>query len=113
MGFFAVNTNDVPLEKSGHGHTRFLMRAAERGATSIMIRYWGPGTDLPVHSHPFNEMFYVLEGEIEMGDTVYKTGSCIFIPKDVPYGPTRAPKGGTVLRYVENRANPAKDNSKF
>lgn len=113
MGFFAINANDVPMEKSGHGHTRFLMRAAERGKTSIMIRYWGPGTDLPVHSHPFNEMFYVLDGEIEMGDTVYKAGSCIFIPQGVEYGPTRAPKGGTVLRYVESRLNPAKDNSKF
>ena len=105
MDFFAVNTDDVPLEKSGQGQTRRLMKSAERGGTSIMIRYWGPGTDLPVHSHPFNEMFYVLDGEVEMGDKTYPAGSCIFIPKGVEYGPTRAPKGGTVLRYTESRAD--------
>ena len=66
MDVHAVNTSDVPLEKSGQGHTRHLMRAAARGGTSIMIRYWGPDTNLPVHSHPYNEMFYVLEGEMRL-----------------------------------------------
>ncbi len=33
----------------------------------MMIRHWGPDTDIPVHSHPYHEMFYVLEGEIEIG----------------------------------------------
>lgn len=112
MSVHAVNTNDVPLEKSGQGHTRRLMRPAERGGTEIMIRYWGPDTDLPIHSHPYNEMFYVLDGEVEMGDTVYKAGACIFIPKGVEYGPTRAPKGGTVLRYTEKRTGPLLERQK-
>lgn len=106
MDFHAVNMNDVPLEKSGQGQVRHLLRAAERGSAQIMVRYWGPQTDLPVHSHPYNEMFYVLDGEVEMGGTVYKAGACIFIPKGVEYGPTRAPNGGTVLRYVESRSGP-------
>jgi hypothetical protein len=46
-------------------------------------------------------MFYVLEGEVEIGDTTYSAGACIFIEKNTPYGPTRAPKGGKVLRYAE------------
>ncbi len=77
-----------------------MFRPAESGP-EMMIRHWGPDTDIPVHSHPYHEMFYVLEGEIEIGGTIYSAGSCIYIEKDTPYGPTRAPKGGKVLRYAE------------
>jgi hypothetical protein len=46
-------------------------------------------------------MFYVLEGEIEIDGKTYSEGACIYIEKGTPYGPTRAPKGGKVLRYAE------------
>jgi hypothetical protein len=46
-------------------------------------------------------MFYVLEGEVEIGDVTYTAGTCIFIEGNTPYGPTRAPKGVKVLRYAE------------
>ena len=58
----------------------------------MMIRHWGPDTDIPVHSHPYHEMFYVLEGEIEISGITYSAGACIYIEKDTPYGPTRAPR---------------------
>ncbi len=100
MGAHIINEQDVPLKKTGQGFTKFLFEGA--GADpSIMIRYWGPETDLDVHSHPYNEMFYVLEGEVEMGGVAYGAGSCIFLSKDTPYGPTRAPKSATLLRYAE------------
>lgn len=69
MDFHAVHTSEVPLEKSGQGHTRHLMRAARRGVDHDSLL--GPETDLPVHSHPYNEMFSVLDGEVEMGGTTY------------------------------------------
>jgi hypothetical protein len=46
-------------------------------------------------------MWYVLEGEVIFGDTVYTAGSCVYIPKNVPYGPATAPKGVALLRYAE------------
>jgi hypothetical protein len=101
--FAYVNENDVPKLKSGRGYTQTLKESLGRGSPTIQIRNWGPDTNIPLHSHPFNEMFYVLDGEIEIGDTVYKAGSCIYIAKGVKYGPTRAPKGGRVLRYAEGR----------
>jgi quercetin dioxygenase-like cupin family protein len=104
MAVYTANANDVPLEKSGRGFSKYLIKATERGATSVMIRHWGPDTDIPVHSHPFNEMFYVLDGEIEVGGVTYSAGACIFIEKGTEYGPTYAPKGGTVLRYAEGRS---------
>ena len=77
-----------------------MFRPAAAGP-EMMIRHWGPDTDIPVHSHPYHEMFYVLEGEIEIDGKTYSAGSCIYIEKNTPYGPTRAPKGGKVLRYAE------------
>jgi quercetin dioxygenase-like cupin family protein len=101
MGIVAVNEKDVKLVKSGHGQTKWLVPAKNGASPVMMIRHWGPDTNIPVHSHPYHEMFYVLEGEIEIGGTIYTAGACIYIEKDTPYGPTRAPKGGKVLRYAE------------
>jgi quercetin dioxygenase-like cupin family protein len=101
MGVHVVNEKDVELAKTGQGYTKFLYQSADGSGPSIMIRCWGPETDLDVHSHPYNELFYVLEGEVEMGGNVYTEGACIFISKDTPYGPTRSPKGARLLRYAE------------
>ncbi len=108
MGIDAVNERDIEMVKGDRGHTKFLHRSQEDDkkpgkGPGIMIRFWGPETDIPIHSHPFNEMFYVLEGEVEMGDLTYPTGSCIYISKGTKYGPTRAPKGVKLLRYAESR----------
>jgi quercetin dioxygenase-like cupin family protein len=103
MAIYAVNEKDVAMAKSGRGHTKWLHVTKGEAGPEMMIRHWGPDTNIPVHSHPFHEMFYVLEGEIEIGGTTYSAGSCIYIEKNTPYGPTRAPKGGKVLRYAEAR----------
>jgi quercetin dioxygenase-like cupin family protein len=101
MAIRAVNEKDVQMAKSGRGFTKWLHVAKGATGPEMMIRHWGPETNIPVHSHPYNEMFYVLEGEVEIGETTYTAGACIFVEKDTPYGPTRAPKGVKVLRYAE------------
>ncbi len=101
MAIFAVHEEDVEKKKSGRGYTKWLHVSPGGSGPEMMIRHWGPDTDIPVHSHPYHEMFYVLEGEIEIGGTIYRAGSCIYVEKNTPYGPTRAPKGGKVLRYAE------------
>lgn len=101
MGIHAVNEKDVEMAKSGRGYTKWLHVSKAGSGPEMMIRHWGPDTNIPVHSHPYHEMFYVLEGEVEIGETTYTAGACIFIEKGTPYGPTRAPKGGKVLRYAE------------
>jgi quercetin dioxygenase-like cupin family protein len=97
-----AHVNEVEKVKTGQGMTRFLIRNGE--GPNIMIRYWGPETDIPVHAHAYAEMWYVLEGEVIFGDTTYTEGSCIYIPAHVPYGPARAPKGAALLRYADGAA---------
>ena len=100
MTMQVVNEHDIEEVKTGRGYTKFLVQHKKGEGPSIMIRIWGPETDIPIHSHDFDEMFYVLSGEVRMGDTVYTEGACIYIPAGVPYGPTTAPKGVHLLRYV-------------
>ena len=97
----SVNEKDVEQVKTGHGMTKFLIQHKRGEGPNIMIRYWGPETYIPVHSHSYDEMWYVLEGEVEFSDQVFTQGACIYIPKDVPYGPTKAPRGVALLRYAE------------
>ena len=98
MDIRAVNERDIEMTKTNHGLTKFLRRS--EGGPSIMIRHWGPENDIPVHSHSFNDMLHALEGELEMGGASHPAGSCIYIPKGVPYGPTRAPRG---LKFSDTR----------
>lgn len=96
-----AHIDEVEKVKTGFGFTKFLVKNKPGEGANIMIRYWGPETNVPVHSHPYDEMWYVLEGEVIFGDIVYTAGSCVYIPKNVPYGPATAPKGVALLRYAE------------
>ena len=66
MEIQAVNENDVELVVTSRGNSKFLVSNKPSEGGSVMIRNWDAETNIPVHSHPFNEMFYVLEGEIEV-----------------------------------------------
>jgi quercetin dioxygenase-like cupin family protein len=96
-----ANVNETEKVKTGHGETKFLIKNGKGEGANIMIRYWGPETDIPIHAHPYAEMWYVLEGEVIFGDETYTEGSVVYIPAHVPYGPARAPKGVALLRYAE------------
>jgi quercetin dioxygenase-like cupin family protein len=100
-GIQGVNEQDVQQVKTGQGLTKFLIENKPGEGANVMIRYWGPETNIGIHSHPFDEMWYVLDGEVWFGETVYTAGAAIYIPGNVPYGPTTAPKGATLLRYAQ------------
>ena len=82
--------------------SKFLIKNEKGQGANVMVRYWGPCTDIPIHAHPYDEMWYVLEGEVEFGDTTYTQGDIIYIPAGVRHGPTRAPKGVSLLRYAQD-----------
>jgi hypothetical protein len=61
MGVIAVNEKNVELVKSGHGATKWLVPSKNGSTPEMMIRHWGANTDIPVHSHPYHEMFYIMK----------------------------------------------------
>lgn len=99
--FKTTNVREVEKVKTGHGMTKFLIQNEPGKGGNVMIRYWGPETNIDIHAHPYNEMWYVLEGEVIFGDQTYGEGSVIYIPAGTAYGPTTAPKGVALLRYSE------------
>ena len=97
-----VHLDSVEAVKTPQGRTKYLVKNEAKVGPNIMVRYWGADTNLPIHAHNANELFYVLEGEVEVAGEIFGPGTALFVPKGVPYGPLRVPEGEAVLlRYYE------------
>ena len=96
-GLQTAHVDKAEKVKTGYGFTKFLIK--NEAGPNIMIRYWGPETDVHLHAHVYDEMWYVMEGEVIFNDTAYEQGSVILIKKGVAYT-AKAPKGTALLRYA-------------
>jgi quercetin dioxygenase-like cupin family protein len=83
--------------------TDVLLRGEEAGGrvsvTEIVV---GPGAGPPLHTHDFDEVFYVLEGELvfQVADALVTKGAgeLSFAPRNVPHA--LANHGDAPARYV-------------
>ena len=68
---------------------------------SLSHNWFGPNFPLFRHSHPrFGDcLYYVLGGELEMGNRKLGRGSTIFLPNGQPYKFTAGPDGVEVLEF--------------
>ncbi len=82
-----INEVQVEKVKTAQGMTKFLVDNDKKEGPQIMIRYWGENTDLPIHAHKANELFYILSGEVEIAGEIHGPGTCIFVPKASPTAP--------------------------
>ena len=60
---------------------------------SLVWARFGANYRLPRHSHSVDCLYYVLAGEIRMGNRVVKAGDGFFAPADAPYGYVAGPEG--------------------
>ena len=71
-----------------------------------------PGGEQRVHSHPPEQVYFILEGgglmTVGTETQTVATGDCVFIPADTPHGIRN--EGQVVLRYF-SAAAPAFDTS--
>ena len=72
-----------------------------------------PGVTFPMHSHPGEEIIYVLEGEWEYqvdgkGTMTLKAGDVLFIPAGVKHGAKNAGsgKGSELATYIVEKGKP-------
>ena len=72
-----------------------------------------PGVTFPIHSHPGEEIIYVLEGEWEYqvegkGAMTLKAGDVLFIPAGVNHGAKNvgSGKGAELATYVVEKGKP-------
>ena len=63
------------------------------------VRY-DPGSHHPLHRHDFAQVWYILEGEFEIGGKTYKPGTMIFHP-DPHYEDELSTKSGGLMLFVQ------------
>ncbi|MCX4096822.1 cupin domain-containing protein [Nocardia sp. alder85J] len=68
-------------------------------AFSLVHAWFGPGYLLPRHSHSADCLYYVVSGEIVMGNRVLKAGEGFFIESDAVYAYSAGPEGAEVLEF--------------
>ena len=78
------NWNDLPKEVVRKG----VERCGFRGDDVLLVMNWlEPGMDTRPHSHPFEQVVYIVEGQVRfhVGDETFdaEPGSLIRIPPDV------------------------------
>lgn len=64
-----------------------------------LVRY-EPGAWHPRHSHDFAQIWYILEGEFQYGDALYRQGTMIFHPDPHTEPELKTETGGLIL-YVQ------------
>ena len=64
-----------------------------------LVRY-DPGSHHPLHRHDFAQVWYILEGEFEIGGKTYKPGTMIFHP-DPHYEDELSTKSGGLMLFVQ------------
>jgi mannose-6-phosphate isomerase-like protein (cupin superfamily) len=67
------------------------------GGFTLTHLWWKPHFALPRHSHNSDCMYYVLSGDVIMGNRTLHAGDSFFVPADAPYQYSVGAEGAEVL----------------
>src|SRR5262245_280843 len=81
------------------GHLRIIERSAAR---VVAHTRYDPGLVIEKHSHLADEVIYVLEGELRVGERLCTAGTSLVLERGTPFGPVIAGPRGAVLFEVFN-----------
>ena len=79
--------------------TKFLFHPTPERPTvpnAGFLRY-APGAGFPLHKHDFAQVWYIIEGEFQMGDSTYGPGTLVYMEDPHYENEMRTETGGTVL----------------
>lgn len=86
-------------EKGEPGVRYKVLNSATIAGPNVQLAQYEPGHVEPAHSHPHDEVLYILEGAGTVGDRDLTPGMLLYVEKDTLYGPlTSGPNGLTFLR---------------
>ena len=93
----------LPEFSAGNGVARTVLFSDPdgtdgHGLSLIWLRF-GSNYQLPRHSHSTDCLYYVVSGEIHMGNRVVGAGEGFFVEADAPYTYTVGPDGVEVLEF--------------
>jgi len=97
----AVNAEDLPWEtlRFPGQQSKMLFKPSPERPTEPnagLVRY-EPGSHHPMHRHDFAQIWYVLEGEFDIGGQRHGPGTMIFHPDPHFEDALRTETGGTML----------------
>ncbi|ATQ44286.1 cupin domain-containing protein [Caulobacter mirabilis] len=73
---------------------------------SLTYSWFKPGFPLPRHSHSADCLYYVISGEMRMGEDALGAGDCMFVPAGALYTFETGPQG---VEFIEFRTAPKYD----
>jgi hypothetical protein len=70
----------------------------------------GSNYHLPRHSHTEDCLYYVISGELHLGNQTIRAGEGFFVPSEAPYTYTVGPEGAEILEF-RGTARPVKSQT--
>jgi quercetin dioxygenase-like cupin family protein len=99
-----LNIDQLPFAGMSHE----FLGETEGAPISAYIVNAGPGQGPPLHTHPYVEVIFVLEGSatVTLGEEQReaKTGSIVVVPANTPHRFVNS--GATALRQIDIHASP-------
>jgi hypothetical protein len=87
----------------GDGYVlKCLFRSAEPDGFSLTYAWFKGNYPLPLHTHNSDCLYYVISGEIHMGNTVLGAGDGFLLPKNSVYSYRAGPEGVEVLEFRDS-----------
>lgn len=101
--FEAVNVDDLDWEtirwEGEEGKMAFHPREERPGEPNVGLFRLEPGAHHPKHKHEFAQVWYILEGEFEIGEGTYGPGSVIYHPDPHYEAELHTDTGGSMLLF--------------
>ena len=90
---------DAVTEGAGAGAKGMVLtrQSDDEGGFSLLHMWFKADYPLPRHSHDSDCMYYVVSGELAMGNQTLRAGDSFFVPADAPYVYNAGPDGVEVL----------------
>jgi quercetin dioxygenase-like cupin family protein len=82
--------------------TRVLFRQRGDTAISVLHVWQKPGKVTPRHSHDSDCLYYVIAGQLRLGNRALGPGDGFFVPADHPYSVTAGDDGAELLEIRPN-----------
>src|SRR5947209_876029 len=93
-----ISRDDREILRSGETLQVLFRHAGEEGFSLVRVSF-GPNYLLPRHSHSADCLYYVLSGEVGVGNRTVGPGDGFFVPKDHPYAYQAGPDGVELLEF--------------
>jgi hypothetical protein len=107
MALRVIHRDDLPEAREVRPQTQNGRKAAvhirqidRSDVGNILYTFYDPGLVLERHGHVGDQVIYVIDGDVMIGDQPARKGSTIVLEKNTPFGPLVAGEKGALILEV-------------